>query len=92
MYMHITCRNVIILLDEMKIREDLVFDRNGSVTGFVDIGKVNNDLKRLECTTDSVEEIASHMLTVMVRGVFTKLEHPIGHFSTNGIIHKCMIV
>ena len=69
----------------MKVREDLVFDRSGIVTGFVDIGKVNNDLRKLECTTDNSTEIASHMLTVMVRGVFTNMEHPVAHFSTKGI-------
>ena len=56
-------RNLVVILDEMKIREDLVFDRNGSVTGFVDIGRVNNDLRQLECKTDdNMDEIATRLL------------------------------
>lgn len=35
-------------MDEMKVREDLVFDRNGEVIGYVDVGDINNQLKKLE--------------------------------------------
>ena len=28
-------------MDEMKVGEDLVFDRNGEVIGYVDIGDIN---------------------------------------------------
>ena len=80
-------RNVVLLLDEMKIREDLVFDRSGAITGFVNTGEINDSIKSLEakCSIDGEEELATHMLSLMVQGIFVKLEHPIGHFSTNGV-------
>ena len=48
-------RHVVLLMDEMKVREDLVFDRNGEVIGYVDIGDINNSLRKLEksCKTHS---------------------------------------
>ena len=42
------CRHVVLLMDEMKVREDLVFDRNGEVIGYVDIEDINNWLRKLE--------------------------------------------
>ena len=29
-------------MNEMKVREDLVFDRNGEIIGYVDVGDINN--------------------------------------------------
>ena len=39
---------MVLLIDEMKVREDLVFDRNGEVIGYVDVGDINNRLRKLE--------------------------------------------
>ena len=37
---------VVLLLDEMYIHEDLVYNKHfGKLTGFVDLGEVNNHLK-----------------------------------------------
>ena len=37
-------RHVILVFDEMKIREDIVFDKStGEVTGFIDYGEANLD-------------------------------------------------
>ncbi len=74
-----------LLLDEMKIREDLVFDRSGEITGFVNLGEISESIKSLElkCNIGSEGDIATHMLTVMVRGIFKKFEISIGHFPTN---------
>ncbi len=39
---------VILLLDEMHIREELVYDKHsGKLVGFVDLGDMNNHLARL---------------------------------------------
>lgn len=74
---------VVLVFDEMKIREDLVFDKHScELVGFVNLGEVNNILTEFErqCKgeTDVVNDdaIATHMLTFMVRGIFTKLEFP----------------
>ena len=42
-------KHVIILLDAMKVREDVVFDKlTGEVIGVVNLGDVNNELKSFE--------------------------------------------
>ena len=74
----------------MKIQEDLVYDRTGSnLFGFVHLDEVNNDLqtleKQLNNSTSNTTNIAAHVLTVMVRGIFTKLEFPYANFPTRGI-------
>ena len=81
-------RNVSIAFDEMKIHEDLVFDRDGEIVGFVDTGDFNNKLRLLEerCNGSDTDEIATHMLTLMVRGIFIKLNFPYAQFPTSGIM------
>ena len=68
-------RHVVLVLDEMKVKESLVFDKQETeVVGFVDMGDVNNELADLEreCSTaDQHPTIATHILVLMVRGVFT---------------------
>ena len=65
-------RHVVLLLDEMKIKESLVYDKNEcKIVGFVNIGEVNNQLAKFEKkasndTEPSSGEVATHILTVMV--------------------------
>ena len=68
----------------MKVREDLVFDKtNGMITEFVDFGQQSLDkrfsaLKEQCIATKPLAErtVATHMLTLMVRGIFFKLKLP----------------
>lgn len=88
---HVICRFVVLIIDEMKIKEDLIFDKTGrTLHGFVNLGDVNSDLKKLEEEIDGdakpSQSLATHMLTVMVRGIFFKLEFPYASFPTQGII------
>ena len=40
---------VVLVLDEMKVREDLVFDKNSChIIGFVDLGEIGNVLSKFE--------------------------------------------
>ena len=80
-------RYVTILLDEMKIKEDIVYDKySGNMIGFCNLGNLNDDLIEAErIGTDAHPPIAKQILTVMVRGVFFKFEFPLAHFSTEGI-------
>ena len=70
-------RYVVLLLDEMKIKESLVYDKNESkIIGFVNLGEVNDQLSKFEReasndTEQSNGEIATHILTIMVRGIFS---------------------
>ena len=65
--MCINYRHVILLLDEMKVREDLVFDKNGEVVGYVDIGDINNKLRELERSCKLLMKMACFMLHVHVQ-------------------------
>lgn len=82
-------RFVVLVFDEMKIREDLVYDKTGDhLHGFVNLGDVNNQLLELEKNIDKDphEQLATEMLTLMVRGIFFKLEFPYASFPTTGKI------
>ena len=81
-------RYIVLLFDEMKICENLVYDKHHArVIGFVQIGEVNDELAQFE-QTDNVNEhppIAKHVLALMVRGVFSSLHFPYAHFATKDL-------
>ena len=60
----------------MKIKETLVYDKNKSkIVGFVNLGEVNDQLAKFEReasndTELSGGEVATHILILMVRGIF----------------------
>ena len=72
---------VAVILDEMHIREDLVY-------GFCNMGNINNYLLEFErCIVgNSIKpDLAKSMLVFMVRGLFTPLEFPYAQFSTKDL-------
>ena len=76
---------VILLMDEMHIREDLVYDKHtGALLGFTNLGDINCHLdqfeRSLETNTISECSMAKTMLVIMVRGLFTKLQYPYAQF------------
>ena len=79
---------VAVAFDEVKIREDLVYDKHtGQVVGFINLGNFNHQLHALteaceSCTTFKADTVATHMLVFMVRGLFTNLEYPYAQFTT----------
>ena len=84
-------RFVVLGLDEMKIREDLAFDKvTGEITGFVDYGEESLDIKfnelQRKCQNQNPDkrEVATHMLTMMVQGLSFHLNLPIANFATTG--------
>lgn len=85
-------RYVVLMWDEMKIKEDLVFDKfSCELVGFVDCGSINTVLDDLEhqCSSRSLvyeerRKVATHVLMFMVRGIFSKLKFPYAQFPTNG--------
>ena len=71
----------------MKLQEDLVYDRTGQrLHGFVNLGDINSELQVLEKQVRDIaspcSNIATHILTLMVRGIFIKLEFPYANFPT----------
>jgi len=81
-------RYVFLIMDEVHIKSDLVYDKhNGSLIGFVNLGDTNNKLLQFEnamCGDDrSQQDLASSMLVFMLRGtcIFYRLNYPYAQFS-----------
>ena len=67
---------IILLLDEMYIKESIVYNKNtGEMIGFVDLGEINNHLMAFEHSLEEADDIslsqnvAKTMLVIMVKGL-----------------------
>ena len=83
---------VCLLMDEVRIKEDLVYDKHSSqIIGFINLGHVNNQLLRFQRlqTSDADSSlpppVAKHMLVFMVRGLFQHLEFPYVQFPCDNL-------
>ena len=79
---------VILVIDEVYIKEDLVFDkRNGNLLGFVSLGGINNKLTGLQkfIAGEATDDLAKSMLVIMVRGLFSRLCFPYAQFATTSL-------
>ena len=73
-------RFMVLCFDEMKVEENLVWDKhNGELIGFVDLGDSN-----LHEATGTGDEIASHILVFLVRGVVNPIKFSLATFATKG--------
>ena len=86
-YFHlITCRFVGILFDEIYIKEDIVYDKHSSrLIGSVNLGDVDRQLSALERGNLQHAQVATRILTIMVRGFFYSLQFPFANNPTAGI-------
>ena len=79
-----TRKCVVLLIDEMKVKEGLVFNKHtDEIVGFTSLGDINDDLIRLE-QEDGQPEVAKQLLTLIVRGIMFKLNFPYAHFASRG--------
>ena len=82
-------RYVMIIMDEVHIKNDLVYDKHqGCLVGFIDLGNTNNRLLEFEsalCGDKSQPQLALSMLVLMVRGLFYKLNYPYVQFACSSI-------
>ena len=74
-------KNMVLVIDEMHIREDLVYDKNsGALIGFANLGEINTHLIRfraaLEAGKCGEEQLAKTVMVFMVQGLFSSLEFP----------------
>jgi len=78
---------VILLLDEMHIKESLVYDKHsGELIGYTELGDINTHLTTLERSlTGESPSLASTVMSFMVRGLFSKLQFPYAHFPCHQI-------
>lgn len=75
-------RYVAVVMDEMKIQSNLVFDKvSGDLIGFVDLGDPMTNFANL---TDE-DPIATHAMAFLVRGLCTDLKHIIAYFFTGNV-------
>lgn len=86
----------ILLLDEMYIKEDLVYDKHsGRMVGFVDLGDVNNHLlafeRSIQNNGEEEEVLAKTMMAIMVRGVFTPLRFSYAHFPSAKVTGELLL-
>lgn len=78
-------KNVILLLDEMHVKEDLVYDKHsGAMIGFANLGDINDHLLQFESSLledkPMSPQLAKSMMVFMVRGLFSKLQFPYAQF------------
>ena len=72
---------VVLLLDEMKIQENLVWDKHtGELIGYVDLGDTELNYASLE----NVETVASRILVFMLRSIVNPLKFSFANFATTG--------
>ena len=76
---------MVLLIDEMYIREDLVYNKHtGKMIGFTDLGNINNHLLLFERMINeeqvTAKPLAKSILAIMVKGLFTSLKFPYAHF------------
>ena len=84
-------RYVILLIDEMKIKESLVYDKHSSqVIGFVEFDDIDEHVKQIEQLFEGKcpnppRTVATHVQAIMVRGLFTSCRFPLAHFPTSSV-------
>lgn len=76
-----------VLFDEVKIKEDLVYDKHsGEIVVYVNVGEISNQLYELEKVIQKkTPAVAKCILVIMVRGVTSDLKFPFAAFATVGI-------
>ena len=73
-------RFVVLSLDEMKIQEDLVWDKHsGELVGFVDLGDTELNYGSFKRET---ETLASHVLVFLLRSVVNPMKFNLANFGT----------
>ncbi|XP_022109470.1 LOW QUALITY PROTEIN: uncharacterized protein LOC110989404 [Acanthaster planci] len=80
--------NVSVAFDEMKVKTDLVYNtRSGRIVGFMDVGGIANAITSFErkCQGEVDPPLATHVLVLMVRGIFNSLHSPIAFYATCGV-------
>ncbi len=72
---------IVILMDEMKIQENLVWDKHtGELIGFVNLGDIDLNYAALQ----KVDKVASHVLVFLIRSIVNPLKFSLANFATSG--------
>lgn len=77
--------NISILFDEVKVKSGLVYcSETGRLIGFCDLGSINNAIYNFCISETSEPDIATHILAIMIRGIFSRLECVVAHYPCKG--------
>ena len=75
-------RYVVVVMDEMKIQSNLVFDKySGDLIGFIDLGDPMTNFANLQ----EEDTLASHALAFLVSGMCTDIKHVSAYFFTGNV-------
>jgi len=77
---------VLLLLDEMHVREDLIYDKHsGALVGFANLGSITMHLlnfeKEIVGEKPPSTQLAKTVMVFMVRGLFNNLQFPYAQFA-----------
>ena len=81
----------VVLIDEMYIKQGLVFERStGALFGFTDLGEVNNQLDDFEAmlkkdASSLQRPLSKTMVVFMFKGLFTNIALPYVQFAASSI-------
>ena len=76
-------RFVTILFDEMKVQEDLVWDKNtGELIGFVHLGEISVNYATLQ----DCKKLATHVLVFLFKSIVNPLSYSFATFATTVIV------
>lgn len=76
-------RYVSLILDEMKIKEDIIYKANtGELVGFSNLNDTGNDILKLkqQSIKGEIPEVATHVLQLMIRSVTGNFKFPVAYF------------
>ena len=82
---------MILVMDEMKIQENLVWDKNsGELIGYVDLGDVDVNYSALQ----KPNTLASHVLVFLLRSIVNRFKFSLANFATTSAtsIHMFILV
>ena len=82
-------KNVTLAFDEMKIKDGLVYNSStGKLIGFIQHDNINEEIDTIvnECTQSpsKAPPLATHMLALMVRGIFLNLQEVFAFYPCDG--------
>ena len=73
---------VTLLFDEMKMQENLVWDKHsGDLIGFVDLGDTNINY----ATLTKADQLATHVLGFLVRSIVNPFKYSFANFATTNV-------
>ncbi len=88
--------NVSLSMDEMKIKNGLVFNKHsGQLTGFVDLGSVNADIEKVlsDGIAKTDKTLADHAFVFLARAVFKPtIAIPVAHYFSTSLSGTCIIL